>query len=281
MAMARIAILAAACLGAALWLAKLRQQRLLAALIESVSGPANGPRPKATANQAMSDLPRPVARYLSAVLPAGQRPIRLARYEQAGTLRTDPRSDRWMDFTARQIIAPAFVAFVWDARVSIMPLMHVRVRDSLVLGRGAGQVALLSAIPVGGAGGTMEMNSGALHRFLAEAVWYPTALWPGPHLRWDPIDEARALVTLSSDGISVSLEFRFNENDEVAGIYSPGRWGSFDGGYKQVAWEGKFASYVKHNGVLVPSQGEVGWYIDGEWRSVWRGTVTEAVLEFE
>jgi len=127
----------------------------------------------------------------------------------------------------------------------------------------------------------MEMNSGSLHRFLAEAVWYPTALLPSAHLRWEPIDEARALATLTRDGISVSLEFRFSQDNEVVGIYSPGRWGLFDGGYKRVAWEGKFADYVKHDGVLVPTRGEVGWYTDGEWRSVWRGTVTQAVLEFE
>ena len=68
-------------------------------------------------------------------------------------------------------------------------------------------------------------------------------------------------------------------SDEVVGIYSPGRWGLFDGGYKRVAWEGKFADYVKHDGVLVPTRGEVGWHTHGEWRSVWRGTVTQAVLE--
>ena len=277
----KVAILTAALVGVAVWFGQMWQQRALAALIESVSAPAKGRSSKAPATQATVDLPSPVARYLSNVLPPEKKPIRLARYEQAGTLRTDARTDRWMSFTARQVIAPAYIAFVWDARVSIMPLVHLRVRDSLVGGRGAGQVTLLSVIPVGSAGGSMEMNSGSLHRFLAEAVWYPTALLPSAHLRWEPIDEARALATLTRDGISVSLEFRFSQDNEVVGIYSPGRWGLFDGGYKQVAWEGKFADYVKHDGVLVPTRGEVGWYTDGEWRSVWRGTVTQAVLEFE
>lgn len=127
----------------------------------------------------------------------------------------------------------------------------------------------------------MEMNSGALHRFLAEAVWYPTALFPGRNLQWAELDESRAVATLTNGGNSVALEFRFNERNEVAGIYSPGRWGSFDGGYKQLAWEGSFAKYVQHNGVLVPSVGEVGWYVDGGWRPVWRGTVTDAVLQID
>jgi len=278
---AKIAILAAALLTVAVWLAQLWQGRMLAALVESIGVSAKARSSNGAAAQATEDLPPPVARYLNHVLSAERRLIRLARYEQVGTLRTDTQSDRWMNFTAQQVIAPAASEFVWDARVSIMPFVHIRVRDSLIDGRGAGQVALLSAIPVGSAGGNMEMNSGSLHRFLAEAVWYPTALLPSASLRWEPIDETRALATLKQGNISVCLEFRFNQNNEVAGIYTPGRWGSFDGGYKQVGWEGRFRDYAKRDGVLVPTQGEVGWYVDGEWRAVWRGTVVQAALEFE
>src|SRR5688572_7450692 len=41
---------------------------------------------------------------------------------------------------------------------------------------GSGHVGLLSAFAVSAAAATPEMNSGSLHRYLAEAVWYPTAL---------------------------------------------------------------------------------------------------------
>lgn len=277
----KIAILAGALFAFIVWFARLWQQRELAALVESVESSAKSRSPKGTQAQATDKLPPPVVRYLSHVLPAGGRHLRLARYEQVGTLRTDAQSDRWMNFKARQIIAPSISEFVWDAQVSVLPLLHVRVRDSLVGGRGSGQVTLQSTVPVGGASGTLEMNSGSLHRFLAEAVWYPTALLPSANLRWEPIDDTRALATLTQGNVSVSLEFRFNESDEVVGIYTPSRWGSFDGGYKQVAWEGRFLDYAKHDGVLVPNQGEVGWYTDSEWHAVWRGTVTRAALEFD
>jgi hypothetical protein len=43
-----------------------------------------------------------------------------------------------------------------------------------------------------------------------------------------------------------------------------------------------FHDYVRRNGILVPNPGEVGWYNDGEWRSVWRGgLVVSLKLEFE
>ena len=135
-------------------------------------------------------------------------------------------------------------------------------------------------IPLGADSGTAELNSGALHRFLAEAVWYPTALLPGPSLVWSPIDSTKSLATMTVSGTTVSLEFRFNPSDEVSGIYSPGRWGRFHGKYQQVPWEGHFQDYHRQDGMLVPSRGEVGWYSGGSWQSVWKGRILESTFEF-
>jgi hypothetical protein len=139
---------------------------------------------------------------------------------------------------------------------------------------------LLSAFTIAADGDDPEMNSGALHRYLAEAVWYPTALLPSVKLGWSAIDDNTALATLTDNGVGVSLEFRFNSAGEVASIFTPGRWGKFDGRYKQASWEGHFRNYVARDGMVVPSEGEVGWYSEGEWRSVWKGTVTGATYEF-
>ncbi|MEX0870550.1 MAG: DUF6544 family protein [Aquisalimonadaceae bacterium] len=228
----------------------------------------------------LSDLPAPVARYFTRVLQ--QRPpiIRLAHLTQVGTLRTDVEGDRWLKFEASQIVAPPSIGFLWNARVSMAPLLHVRVRDALISGHGSGQVSFLSAFTVAAAGDNPEMNSGALHRYLAEAVWYPTALLPSANLQWSAIDDNTALATLTDNGVTVSLVFRFNGADEVTGIYTSARWGTFDGGYRQVPWEGHFRKYVNRGGMLVPTEGEVGWYMAGEWRSVWKGTVTDLDYEF-
>lgn len=228
----------------------------------------------------VQDLPEPVARYLRHVLGERQRPIRLARLSERGRLRTDPDAARWTRFRARQVIAPAATGFVWDARVAVAPLTHVGVRDAYVDGIGSGEVSVLSAIPVSRARGGLEMNSGSLHRYLAEAVWCPTALLPGDNLRWEPIDGRKALATLTNAGVTVSLEFWFDESAEVVGVYSPGRWGRFGGGFQQVPWEGHFRDYHARSGVLVPSYGEVGWYRSGQWQCVWQGEVLDARYEF-
>ena len=267
-------------LALALWLGSRSQQRALSQLGEPLVR-FSSPRGAAQVNlNDLTGLPAPVARYFTRVLQQEQPIIQLARFTQAGTLRTDAKNDRWLKFEASQIVAPPAIGFLWNARVAMAPLLHVRVRDALIAGQGSGQVSFLSAFTVAAAGGNLEMNSGALHRYLAEAAWYPTALLPRAKLRWSAIDDNTALATLTDNGVTVSLEFRFNTAGEVAGFYTPARWGTFDGGYKQVPWEGHFRNYVNRGGILVPSEGEVGWYLAGKWRSVWKGTITEATYEF-
>ena len=260
----------AAIAAGAVWVGSRVQQHAFAAQRDYLHHAATLSTPTSPASD---HLPEPVARYLRWALPAPGA-IRLVHLQQTGTLRTDVRSDSWMRFTAEHHVAPHAVGFAWNARVRVAPLLHVRVRDAYIDGKGSGRVALLSAFPVGGAEDTPEMNSGSLHRFLAEAVWYPTALLPSERLRWTAIDATRSLATLTDRGTSVSLEFRFSETGEVAGIYTPARWGSFDGGYEQRPWEGHFHNYAQRGGMFVPSEGDVGWYVDGTWRAVWIGSVT-------
>jgi hypothetical protein len=228
----------------------------------------------------LSALPPPVARYFRRVLTPDQAPIIGARFIQSGALRTAPDSKRWLSFRARQAVSPRERAFKWDAKVKIAPLLHVRVLDSYAEGIGAGEVHLLSALRIAGLRGDPEMNSGALHRYLAEAVWYPTAWLPQAGVLWSAIDQNRATVALTDRGTTVSLEVRFNSLGEAVAIYSPNRWGRFAGTYRQAAWEGHFAAYENRGGLVVPSEGEVGWYSEGEWRAVWKGRIIEASYEW-
>jgi hypothetical protein len=241
------------------------------------SGTADGSKP--LPDEVLANLPLPVARYLRLALPVPNE-IQEVRLTQTGTLRTDAMAERWMAFEAEHVAVPGAMGFVWNARVEAAPLVHVRVHDALIDRTGFGRVSLLSIVPLSAASGGIEMDSGSLHRYLAEAVWYPTALRPSSRLQWSPIDEKSALATLTNDRTSVSLEFRFADNGEVTGIYTPARWGTFPDGYRQVPWEGHFRDYREHQGIRVPSHGEVGWYINNEWRPVWKGTVVAYQVRF-
>ncbi|WP_333608805.1 DUF6544 family protein [Arsukibacterium sp.] len=244
-------------------------------------GGATQPRNTVVSFDALTDLPPPVARYFRHVLVDGQQVIHLVRMQQSGVLRTSTAATSWSSFNASQVVVPPATGFLWNAKIE-MPLgTHVRVLDSYSSGVGSGRASLLSAFAIASETGVPELNSGALHRYLAEAVWFPTALLPQSGVSWSSIDDFSALATLADGSTTVSLEFRFNDVGEVTGIYSDGRFGRFDGTYRRVPWEGRFRDYQTHAGMRVPFYGEVGWYDGGVLLWVWKGDIIKVQYEFE
>lgn len=239
------------------------------------AGPTAGSAPGAPAMSAdaVAQLPAPVARYLRLALPDGP-PPRGIELAQQGRLRTDPRSPHWMPFEATHLACVGRPGFAWDCRAKLAGGLFARVLDTFEDGRGSGEVRLQSVVRVGRASPDPALDSGALHRYLAEAVWYPWALLPGERLHWAPIDEHRARATLTEGPLSVSLEFRFAASGEVAGIHAPDRWGRFEGRYEQRAWEGTFSDYQREDGLLTPRRAQVAWDDDGDLETVWKARIT-------
>lgn len=257
--------------GSALTFVWWREQRRIAALRERLFAPASS-RPDGHADDPAA-CPPVVARYLKFALAGASFASHGVQIRQSGSLRADPTSRKWLPFRALHQVAVARPGFLWDAKVTLAPGIHVRVVDSFVDGAGAGKVLLQSIVPLAGKADTGPINAGSLHRLLAEAVWYPWLLFPGEHIAWRGVADDRAEATLTLEGTSVSLLFRFAATGEATGIFTPARWGSFSGRYLQLPWEGHFGEYVDHDGARVPSWGEVGWHHQGELQLVWQASV--------
>ena len=225
-------------------------------------------------------LPEPVSRYLKYALTNRQSIITLMRMEQTGSLRKNTITDKWVRFTASQLVTSSAKGFIWNAKMATPFETHVGVLDSYVAGVGSARVNFLSAIVLARETGAQELNSGDLLRYLAEAVWYPTALLPESGVVWTAINSTASLATLSDGETSVSLEFRFNTLGEVISIYSPDRFRSLDGDYIQMPWEGHFKNYATQSGMKVPSYGEVGWYESGILQLVWKGNINNIRFGF-
>ena len=119
-----------------------------------------------------------------------------------------------------------------------------------------------------------------MFRLLAEAAWCPTLLLPSSGLAWTAKDDRRAVAALTHGGETVTVEFRFNEAGEIAGVYAADRPRQYGTVYVPTAWEGHFSGYDTIDGVRLPKGGEVGWWVDGRWVPVWQGTINRAALEF-
>ncbi len=245
--------------------------RAIAKQVETLKNQVGRPPAKRVDFSRFGSLPEPVQRYLRMALKDGQEYIHIACFQQEGKLMTNPDAETWSHFTAEQHVHARKPGFLWNAKISMAPLFHVRVVDSYIKGRASGSVLLLSAYTVASEQDEERLNSGALFRYLAEAVWYPTALLPGNEVAWSPLGRDRARATLTDSGVTVSLEFTFNERGEIARIYTTERYGLFNGEYKKYPWEGRFSNYIEKNGMKIPRSGEVGWHLTGGFWLFWKG----------
>jgi hypothetical protein len=228
----------------------------------------------------LDDLPSPAARYLSFALPRGQQLIRRARIDHSGQFRAGGFGTPWFPFTSVQHVTTDPPGFVWDAAIRMAPLITMHVRDSYVRGAGAMLARLGALVTVVDESPRSEINAGALHRYLAEAVWYPTVLLPGTGVSWSPIDENSALATITDGATNVSLTFEISRKGEVVGIYTPSRYRDIAGQAVPTPWDGGYSKYTRYNGVVVPTEGEVGWVLPEGNLSYWRGHLCEIKYEF-
>ncbi|MGH8637757.1 MAG: DUF6920 family protein [Burkholderiales bacterium] len=213
-------------------------------------------------------LPDPVATFFRRALPFGERPATSVRIEQEGAILL---GRRWRAFTATHVMSAGPPAFAWDARVKMAPMLHVTVRDSLIDGVGSMRADFGRLFTVARQEGGCAMNAGALHRYLAEATWMPSALLPRFGIAWRPVDASRAVATLAEDKATVSLEFTFNGVGEVTRVFTPVRFRATKGRFEPTPWMGTFTNYAARHGMWVPTEAEVSWQIDGEWQACWRG----------
>lgn len=205
--------------------------------------------------EALRGIPPVVARYFHSALKEGQPLIQGARISQSGIF----RAGGWKPFTANQTVTTNPPGFVWEAAIRMAPLIHVRVRDSYLEGKGSMRGSIFGIVPIVNASEAPELNSGALQRYLAEAVWFPTALLPSDHMQWSEIDAGKALARFTHAGSEVSLEFSFNNAGEVTRIFTPGRYQYVKGKYELTPWRIHLRDYKEFSGIRIPVEAEVEW----------------------
>jgi hypothetical protein len=227
----------------------------------------------------LNGLPGPVQRYLGTVLEEGQPYVETVRLQQKGEFRLGDRTAPWKPFTATQHFAVQPPGFVWEARIQMVPFIPVRVVDSYVSGEGALRAKVASTFTVADQGSSPELDAGELARYLAEAVWFPTALLPGQGVTWTPIDDRSAKATLKHGETTVSLVFHFNEHDEVERVYTEDRFREVEGDFEPTPWTGRFWNYQLRNGMLIPLDGEVAWNLPEGDLAYWRGNIQAIAYE--
>jgi hypothetical protein len=228
----------------------------------------------------LEGLPAPVQRYFRAVLKEGQPVIAAATVELAGTFNMSTTEEQWKPFTSRQRIVTRRPGFLWDAQVSMLPGLSVRVVDSYIAGEGLLHAAILGLFTVAEVSGGGEIARGEFMRFFAEMPWYPTALLPSQGVRWEAVDDASANATIMDGPLTVTLLFRFNNAGLIDSFRAEARGAMAGKEMVMIPWEGRWSNYQTRDGMTVPFTGEVAWVRPEGRKPYFLGTVTSLIYEF-
>jgi hypothetical protein len=271
-----IVIAVAAAVAAGTWRWRNRTDRLHARLMRSRSTVA----PLTYDESVLEHVPPPVQRYFRAVLKQGQPMIAAARFTHTGTFNMGEATPSWRTFSSAQIVTTTPPGFDWDARVRMAPGVRALVHDAYVAGEGLLHAELLGLVTVANVRGTPDLAEGELLRYLAEAMWYPTALLPGPGLVWTAIDDVSARATLTDGGTSVSLDFRFGPEGLIESSFASARPRTAGGIVVPTPWRGRAWRYELRHGMRIPIAAEVEWILPGGPYPYWRGEITGIDYEY-
>jgi hypothetical protein len=252
--------------------------RQSARMVEELKVGAVDAGPATFFREELRGLPAPVVRYFEFALTPGQSLIRSARLEHRGDFRGSIDA-RWSPFQSVQHFVVQQPGFVWDARVRMAPLTTVRVRDSYIGGRAGMLARLAGMISVVDEKETPHLNSGALHRYLLETPWVPTALLPSQGVSWEEIDDRSARASLTDSGMTVSMVAHFAETGEIVRVEAV-RMRDVNGSGVLTPFVGHLHEHARIDGMLIPIAGEVEWILPEGTLQFWRGRITDAAYEY-
>lgn len=204
---------------------------------------------------AIADLPAPVKRSLRRSGLVDRLIPTAVEVRQKGAIRTSP-TGRWLRFTAQERYRLDEPEFVWEAKLKSAGLTVGRATDSLEAGRGRMHVRILGLLNVVDATGP-EMDQGSLMRWLNETMWFPAA-WASQVVSWEPVDENSAIGSVSSGGLSVRGEFRFDAEGRLVDFRAD-RYRDVKGAFEMTPWSTPLTEHARFDGVELPSYGAALW----------------------
>jgi hypothetical protein len=224
-------------------------------------------------------LPPPVRRFFRATLTDGMPVLSSIVVEHAGMFNMGQTSEQWKPFTSKQRTVMKQPGFVWDARIAMLPGLKVNVHDAYIAGEGILNPAIAGLFSLAEFVGTGEIAQGELMRYFAESPMYPTALLPSQGVKWEAVDDQSARATMSDQGHTITLLFRFGDDGQIDSARAEARGRTVGDKIVPTPWEGRWFNYVERDGMRVPLEGEVAWVLPDKRIPYWRGRATRLVYE--
>ncbi len=228
------------------------------------------PMPEASAR---TPLPGVIEHYLDRALPADGGVVRQVAITQTGEMFRNPAA-KAMRFIAVERFGVTEVAFSWEARFSVAPVVSLKVTDGFSRGRGALRLRALG-LPLQTQSGP-DVDLGEAYRYLAELPWVPHAMAANRELEWGESDEKQVEVATAVGDRHATVRLEFNEAGDIARCTAEARPGTVNGRSVQAAWGGDLSDYDFLGGIWMPTRGEVYWDLPEGRFVYWRGEITSA-----
>lgn len=221
-------------------------------------------------------LPGAIRNYYAKSVRADLADARVVRVTQTGEMKLAPDKPP-VSFTATEHFATHEVAFVWNARVRMAPMVGAVVVDRFANGRGLLDARLFGTLSVAHGVGP-DTDVGEAQRYLAEIAWVPQAIALNPELSWRSVDERRIEVGTGINSSRAVVTLTFDGDGDIIGA-SARRPRQVGDRSVLTTWGGAFSAYRELGGLRVPTHGEVWWDLPEQRFVYWRGDVTGVVAE--
>lgn len=196
----------------------------------------------------LDGLPPPVKRYFAHVLREGQRHVSSVKVLHDGQFRAGMGSG-WAGIKGIEYLTAAEPGFIWKGKTN-----WFTATDSFTAGKGRLVVRLFSIVKILEKRGK-KIDEAELMRWIAESIWFPTALLPSAKLRWLPVNDNSAKLEYTNEGQHIAFLVTFSAKDEIEAIETQ----RCDGKGRRRLWQGKASHYRRHGGMLIPSRLEAVW----------------------
>jgi hypothetical protein len=206
-------------------------------------------------NDSLENLPPVVQRWLMRSNVIGKKRPKAVYLRQTGWLRTK-KEWKWMRMEANQFITTERPGFVWQAVIRAGRMFTINGYDQYRNGKGSMLIKALNVLTLAKDDGE-QIDQGAMMRFLAEIMWFPTAAL-NSYIRWEYINDRQARAVMQYENVTASGVFSFNDEGDVTGFEGK-RYANFNHVYSLELWCITVTGYREFHGIRIANKSQVTW----------------------
>lgn len=226
----------------------------------------------------LKSLPEPVKKWLKNTGVIGKKKIAAVNLKQSGTMKLKPKQKKWFKPKAEQLITVKKPGFLWQVDLAVMPVIKTRGRDFFKQGEASMLIKIGYLLPVVDQKANTKINESALHRFLLELPWYPTAAL-NDYLEWQVIDSNTARATITYQGIEAEADFNFDQQGNLVSTEAM-RYKESDEDAERLKCIGELKKYKEVDGIKVPTGIDVSWDLESGKFTWFKVEVDEISFEY-